>query len=128
MRRTERLEKSKGIVEQVRLLAWNGKHAQAIALASQELNDLNLSVSVQIDVLEQRVESYIAQGKLDLALKDAIAMTKLAGTDVLKSQALNSKALVQMRLGELKGALNASTIALKLAERSRKKTLWVQVY
>src|SRR6185436_1273804 len=90
------------IIERVRTLAWTGQHAQAIELATQTLSTSKIKPAEQMDLLDLRAESYIAQGKLDLAAKDAKAMGKLAKTTVLKAQALNRLALVQMRIGDLK--------------------------
>src|SRR6185369_10105726 len=77
------------LVEQLRELAWTGQHAPAINLATQALSTPKIKPAVQMDLLDLRVESYIAQGKLDLAAKDAKAMGKLAKTAALKAQALN---------------------------------------
>ncbi|MCB9146078.1 MAG: GAF domain-containing protein [Anaerolineales bacterium] len=117
-------KKQQVVVEQVRLLAWNGKHAQVVALASQELEKRNLSNYLQMDLLDLRAESFIAQGKLDFAMQDANTMSKLAAhIPVLKAQALNRKALILMRLGEVRKALKASTAALKLAHQTEQKPI-----
>src|SRR6185369_17643064 len=86
------------VVQQVRDLAWAGQHARAIELASQSLSLPKLKPSEQMDLLDLRAESYIAQGKLDLATKDARAMEKLANAQkkpALKAQALIRKGSVQ---------------------------------
>src|SRR5512136_3069799 len=83
----------------LRELAWNGQHARVIDLATQELSVPKIKPAWQMNLLDLRAESYLAQGKLDLAAKDAQAMQKLATsekTPVFKAQALNRKAMVQM--------------------------------
>lgn len=104
-------------------LAWNGKHKQAITLAVQELENPHLTNETHMGLLEQCVESHIAQGKFILALKNALAMATLADTNELKARALNSKALVQIQLGKIKESLNTSRTALKLSMQTRKKAL-----
>jgi len=76
-------------ISQVRELAWTGQHASAIDLATQTLSTPKLKPAKQMDLLDLRAESYIAQGKLDLASKDAKAMGKLAKNSAHKAQALN---------------------------------------
>ncbi|MCB0103438.1 MAG: GAF domain-containing protein [Anaerolineales bacterium] len=117
------MKKKNDILEQVQSLAWNGKHAKAITLATQELDKPDLSNETRINLLDLRAESYIAQGKFDLSSDDADAMEKIADTDSLSVQAFNRKALVQMRLGNLKLALKLSNEALKIAQRTNQKTL-----
>ena len=139
------------IIERARLLAWTGQHAQAIELVTEELSKSDWSRSTpkwgqsdsrkadyQSALLDLRAESYIAQGRLDLAAKDAKAMMKLAKVSRvanptykgksgyqpdLHAKALNRKALVQMRMGDLKTAVNTATNALKTAQQTRKKPL-----
>src|SRR5436190_9837277 len=95
-------------IARVRDLAWTGQHAQAIDLATQALSTPKIKIAEQMHLLDLRAESYIAQGKLDLAAKDAKAMGKLAKegqrskVKSLQAQALNRLALVQMRMGDLK--------------------------
>ena len=116
-------------VEQVRDLAWAGQHTQAVELATQTLSLPKLKPTEQMNLLDLRAESYIAQGKLDLAFKDANAMVKLAKASqklkagVLQSQALNRKAFVQIRMGELKNAAKSAKSALKIAQQFKQKEL-----
>ena len=134
-------------ITRVRALAWTGQHAPAIDLATQALSALGKGDSrvapTMIDLLDLRAESYIAQGKLDLANKDAKAMVKIAKTgglplrglrdtphkvrgatrplttlqsplsNLLIAQALNRLALVQMRTGDLKAAVKSATSAVR---------------
>ncbi|MFN8411421.1 MAG: hypothetical protein U0Z26_03435 [Anaerolineales bacterium] len=113
----------------MRELAWTGQHAAAIDLATEALTTLGRGGSrpaptVTMDLLDLRAESYIAIGKLDLAMKDAKAMGKLAKTVgarhvvPLHAMALNRLALVQMRTGDLKGALKSATAAVKTKHNS----------
>ena len=81
------------IVEQVRQLAWTGQHAKAIDLATETLSPPKIKHSEQMDLLDLRAESYIAQGQLDLAAKDAKEMAKLAASPAQKAQTLNRRSL-----------------------------------
>jgi len=118
-------------IARVRELAWTGQHAHAIELASQSMSDWqsDLRPAEQMDLLDLRAESYIAQGKLDLAAKDAKTMGKLAKSGQkskvasLQAQALNRQALVQMRTGEQKQAVKTATSALKVSEQTKQKPL-----
>jgi GAF domain-containing protein/DNA-binding response OmpR family regulator len=114
--------KTPEIIARVHELAWTGQHAEAIEVASQVLAARKIKPAGQMDLLDLRAESYIAQGKLDLAAEDAAAMVKLANAEndssprkasALKVQALNRKALVQMRQGNLSAALKSATAAVK---------------
>jgi hypothetical protein len=106
------------IIEQVHQLAWAGQHAQAIELATNELGKSRLKRDLQMDLLDLRAESYIAQGQLDLAMKDANVMSKLAKTALLKAKQLNLKSLVQMRMGDLKAAARSASAAVALKHNS----------
>ena len=99
----------------IRQLAWTGQHAAAIDSATEALSTSDWQSDVRMSLLDLRAESYIAQGKLDLAMKDAKAMGKIGRTSKvagLKVQALNRLALVQMRTGDLKGAVKSATSAV----------------
>ncbi len=103
-------------IDHIRQLAWTGQHAAAIDSATQALAapKTRMRPAEQMSLLDLRAESYIAIGKLDLAMKDAKAMMKM-GSKVagLKVQALNRLALVQMRTGDLNGATKSAAAAVK---------------
>ena len=105
----------------IRQLAWTGQHAAAIDSATEALSTSDWQSDVRMSLLDLRAESYIALGKLDLAMKDAKAMGKI-GSKVagLKVQALNRLALVQMRTGDLKGAVKSATAAVKTVRAERR--------
>ncbi len=63
---------------QVGDLAWAGQHAKAIELATHALAAPRLRVADQLDLLDLRAESYVAQSDLDRAGADADAMLGLA--------------------------------------------------
>lgn len=113
-------------LQQIHQLAWTGKHAAAIEAATRELTRLAKSQRLrksEMDLLDLRSESYIAIGKLDLAMKDAREMMKLVkagGTQqaALKTQALNRLAFVQMRLGKVNDAIKSARNATKLKHNS----------
>ena len=120
--------KTSETIAHVHTLAWAGQHSRAIELATQELAALemvgSLSVTILMDLLDLRAESYIALGKLDLAAEDAATMRKHAKAkdgktknkkQNLVAQALNRQALVQMRQGDLPAALKTATAAVKVA-------------
>ncbi len=118
----ERTKASDEIITRLHALAWAGKHGQVIELATQALSTPDKvdsrSTQLKMDLLDLRSESYIAQGKLDLAAKDAQAMLKLAGAQkkaALKAQALNRKTLVQMRQGNLPAALKTASSSVRNA-------------
>jgi len=110
----------------VRELAWTGQHAAAIDLATQALSTPKIKPTEQMSLLDLRAESYIAQGKLDLAMKDAKAMMKIAKSitnNQLRATALNRLVLVQMRTGDLKAAVKSATAAVKASSANRKSQI-----
>src|SRR5215216_4062479 len=112
------------LLTRARELAWIGQHAKAIELASQALAYSKIKPTEQMDLLDLRAESYIAQGKLDLAAKDVDTMIKLANAEripPLKAQALSKKAYVQINKGDLKAALKTATFSLEAARLSKQK-------
>jgi PAS domain S-box-containing protein len=119
-------------VTRVHDLAWTGQHTQAIEIATKALAAKKIKPAMQMDLLDLRAESYIAQGKMDLAAKDASAMVKLSNAInqktksknlKLAAQALNRKALVQMRQGSLEAALKIATAAVKTARKTKHQHL-----
>jgi hypothetical protein len=79
-----------------------------------------------MSLLDLRAESYIAIGKLDLAMKDARTMGKISSklkVAGLKVQALNRLALIQMRTGDLNGAVKSATAAVKASSGNRKSSI-----
>ncbi len=108
-------------------LAWIGEHAQAITITSQALEALSHARDIEaaqksLDLLDIRAESYFAIGKLDLAAHDTALMVKLANAEKrpeLKAQALNRKAFMQMRVGDLTGAVRTATTATKTKHTSQ---------
>ncbi|MGZ9224942.1 MAG: tetratricopeptide repeat protein, partial [Anaerolineales bacterium] len=113
-------------IARVRNLAWTGQHAQAIELATQALAYSKIKPTEPTDLLDLRAESYIAQGKLDLAKKDANAMLKIANASkkaALKAQALIRKGVVQGFQDEYETSLRTLTSALKIARRYSAKHL-----
>src|SRR5688500_8649707 len=126
IKKTRVEEESGQIIAQVRQLAWAGQHAKAIELATETLNRSGLKPEIQMDLLDLRAESYIAQGKFNLAAKDVDTMIKLANAErmpALKAQALSKKAYVQINEGDLKAALKTALLALKVAHLSKQKLL-----
>lgn len=107
---------------QIRAFVWAGNHTQAIRLATQELDNPHLPVSLRMDLLDLRAESYIAFGKFDLAMEDTEAMITISrgGKDkCLQAQALNRLTLIQIRKGDIKGAINSASSAVKIKHSSQ---------
>ena len=116
------------LLSQVHSLAWDGKHKEAIDLASQELEKSGLSPALQINLLDLRAESYMAQGKLDASQTDVDTMRELAGEDPAHiAQALLQKAGIQMRRGDSQDAIKSAERALSFAKESQEKALQAQV-
>ncbi|HZI83545.1 MAG TPA: GAF domain-containing protein, partial [Casimicrobiaceae bacterium] len=118
------------VASRIRELAWTGQHARAVEQSTQALLTIDggkpPTADAQMELLDLRAESHIALGKLDLAARDAVAMMELATADrsaASKARALSRQAMVQMRQGALKSALEAATAAEKAARQSRQKSL-----
>ncbi len=104
-------------ISQIHDLAWVGQHTQAIKLATQELAKDNQSLKDKLNLLDQRAESYLAQGTFSLASKDAELMMEMTEADhgELKVQALNRKAFVQIKTGDVQDAIKTATLAVEIA-------------
>ena len=114
------------IIARVRELAWAGQHAQAIELATQKLNMSGLKPDLQMDLLDLRAESYLAQFNIDAAEKDAALMLKLAkagNKPAWKAKALIRKGVVQSSQNKNESATKTLTSALKLSRQSKLKHL-----
>ena len=107
-------------------LAWAGQHAKAIAACTEALAAPRITPAAQMDLLDQRAESWIAVGKLDRAATDTTAMIGLAESGkspAARAKALNRLTLVQMRQGDAKSAVKSATLALGHAGRSKQDRL-----
>jgi GAF domain-containing protein/CheY-like chemotaxis protein/tetratricopeptide (TPR) repeat protein len=124
------------VLEQIRRLAWSGQHARVVERVEQALAGPKLGITEQMGLLDLRAESYLAAGKFDLALQDAKAMESLAKRNpntrrnasrgaahaaAWIADASNRKALIQMRMGELKAAVKTANRALKASQQSKGK-------
>ncbi len=121
-----RAAKPVSTVARVRDLACAGQHAQAIELATTALAATRISASSKLDLLDLRAESYIAQGELDRAAKDAAAMLRLANSTekaAFKVRAMKRSALVKTRKTQLKAAVSAATVALERKAAPRTEDL-----
>jgi GAF domain-containing protein/CheY-like chemotaxis protein/tetratricopeptide (TPR) repeat protein len=119
-------EKPNELLTQARELAWAGQHSKAIEVCTRALTHSKIKPTEQMDLLDVRAESYIAQGKLDLAAQDAAAMVKIARTKAkpaLMAQALIRKGGVQWAQNKNESATKTLTSALKLARQSKQKHL-----
>ncbi len=107
-------------------LVWAGAHAQAIELATTALAEPGLDIGSQLELLDLRAESFIAQGDLARAAADADAMVALANaarTAAFRAQALNRLALVQLRKSEFKPAITTADAALRASRQSKRGVL-----
>ncbi len=106
--------------------AWNGEHARALELTTQVLAQDDLNAQNYLDALDVRAESYIAQGRLDLAAQDADAMVARARAEnkpAFTAQALQRKTFVQMRQGDLQNAEKTAHEAVRAARLSKQRRL-----
>jgi GAF domain-containing protein/DNA-binding response OmpR family regulator len=128
---TAKMEELGAIKARLQEWARTGEHDQVIELASRTLDnfppDSTHNLQSRLDLLDLRAESYIALGEMDLAAKDAAKMVRLSNTVDKKTNkkdpglvaaALNRKALVQMRQGNLPSALKTASRAVKSARQS----------
>jgi signal transduction histidine kinase/CheY-like chemotaxis protein/tetratricopeptide (TPR) repeat protein len=101
--------------------AWAGQHAKAVACASDALLGLDdNSTDQRFALLNLRAESLCAEGRFADAAIDAELMLSLSASNRrLKIQALNKQAMVRMRQGDMKQAVEAAQQAVGLAQRSR---------
>ena len=118
-----RAGKTAPAVQRIADLAWVGRHTKAIELATEALARPALGVGSRLDVLDLRAESFVAQGDLKRAAADAEAMVALAagGRPGLEARAMTRRAIVLMRQGEMKAALDDAAAGAKAARRSRQK-------
>ena len=120
------------IIEQVHSLAWVGKHQQAIGLASQALGNTKLPISLRMDLLNLRVDSYLVLGRIEEAHRDAKTMKKLANQSrtsmaenfhKFSAMAYDNQSQCYLLYGDFKKTYVLLQKALKHAERSRQKDL-----
>jgi GAF domain-containing protein/CheY-like chemotaxis protein len=101
-------------------LAHAGRHADAIERATAALA-LATGAAARFELLQLRTASLIARGRFDDAARDveaAVALAQASKSPLQKTRALRHKAVVEMRRGDLKGALATSTAAARAATRS----------
>jgi len=104
-------------VQQVRDLAWTGKHSEAVDVATAALERTTDPVR-RLDLLDQRSESLLALGDLERAKADAAEMIRLAkqkANAASRAQALNRRCYVEMRGGAIDAALRTAKAAVKAA-------------
>ena len=117
---------ARATIQQVGDLAWAGQHAKAIEVATASLARSGLSFGRQIDLLDLRSESFIAQGDLGPAEADAKTMLELARRarkPAFIAQALNRRAIVEFRAGKAKAATVTADEALHAARQSKQVAL-----
>ena len=105
-------------------LAWAGRHAQAIELATSALG--SAEPGERIDLLDLRCESHLAQGDLARARDDVTALVELAGrtNDPARvAQAGNRLAMVQIHAGDSRTAIATAESALASARAAKDQVL-----
>jgi tetratricopeptide (TPR) repeat protein len=110
----------------VRDLAWIGRHAQAVEVATAALDAVGGDDLSRCDLLKARAESLLAVGEIARAGLDAQAMQALAersGNAALASRALVTLSRVQMYSGQLPTALAIAEQALRGVSRSRSRPM-----
>ncbi|PZR20823.1 MAG: hypothetical protein DI538_30040, partial [Azospira oryzae] len=101
-------QRSESVVHALAALAWSGQHQRLIDASASRLGDAR--------VLELRLESFIALGDLAAAAAAAEALAELARhRPALAQRALRAQGLVQMRRGDLFGAMTTAEAALRRA-------------
>ncbi len=114
------------VSQRVADLAWTGQHGTAIELAASSLAKSDLTIPERIDLLDLRAESHIAQGDFDAADADATAMLELARRarkPALLAQALNRRAIVEIRNGNSRDGAVTAADAVKAAHEARQPGL-----
>jgi len=109
-------------LQQVADLAWAGQHAQAIAMATAALAKSSVGPGQRLDLLDLRAESFIAQVNQSGAGADAaemLAIAHRARKPAFLAQALNRRAVAEMRSGDLRAALATASEALKAARSAK---------
>jgi tetratricopeptide (TPR) repeat protein len=112
-----------------RALAWTGRHAHAIESCGHGIAARPITPAQYMELLDLRAESLIAEGRFADAARDVTEMLSLARghkQSALEVQALNRQALVLMRQGEIKSALDVAAAAVILAQKVRKNPLLAQ--
>ena len=107
-------------------LAWAGQHDAAIACCTQALQTAAPSPAQRMALLDQRAESHLAASRLPAAAQDVQAMLALAATPgqpALQVQAMTRQAVVLMRQGLLKPALQVANTAARIAKAGRNPLL-----
>ena len=114
------------IISRVHELAWAGKHAEAIELASQTLSMSGLKPDLQMDLLDLRAESYLALLNVDAAEKDVKQMERIAKLEnkpAFKARALIRKTHLRTWQQREEDRKRTGMSALKLARQSKNKYL-----
>ena len=116
-------------IARARELAWGGRPLEAIALATEALQQAEgLSAGQRFDLLDLRADNFIITGDLAAAAADTADMKALArrGRDAaLKARALFQAVTIQRRRGESAMLATAATAAtaLRAARRSGQPAL-----
>ena len=114
------------LLAQARELAWAGKPALAIDVATQALTANKIDARRQVDLLETRAKSLLYLLRWDAAASDAAGIAKLARVakkPAFKARALILQAQVEARQGRLESARDMLDAALRIARRNRLKAL-----
>ncbi len=117
---------SHSLLTAARDAAWSGDHARAAALCTEGLAEGNLDPAVQLDLLDTRAESFVAQGQFDCVAQDAAAMIGIAKCEdkpAYLAQALNRQVIVQLLQGKLDDSVLTAGEAMQAARDSGQERL-----
>ncbi len=109
---------------EARQAAWKGRQARAIELCERALAQPDLDAALQLDLLDQRAESYQALGRFEDSARDADLMVEIAqagGEAAFLAQALNRRSHAEMRQDNYQQAYRSATQALEAALESGRK-------
>ncbi|MCC6197654.1 MAG: GAF domain-containing protein [Burkholderiales bacterium] len=109
------------VLEDIGELAASGRHAQAVAAASEALDDARIAPALRLDLHDLRAESSIALGALPAAAADAeamLAVARRARKPALLAQALSRRAYVEIRSGRSRDATATAKLAVQAARRA----------
>jgi tetratricopeptide (TPR) repeat protein len=103
-----------------------GAHDRAVAAATVALDAPRLPAPARLELLDLRAESFIAQGEPERARADAdtmLAAARKARQPALLALARNRRALVDIRTGQFRVAIDVAGEALAAARRADRPDL-----
>jgi GAF domain-containing protein/CheY-like chemotaxis protein/tetratricopeptide (TPR) repeat protein len=118
-KRLSRQRRGQTPTKEVSDLAWAGRHAEAVARATEVLEARKGRAGERLELLDLRGESLIALGHMDAAERDAASMEQLATTAAERAFARHREAMVALRRGAHGVAVGIAKRALIEARRAK---------